>query len=579
MTMTEINRFADLGDELGPLPNIWGEGALFAYSGLDGPTDAASGFVLTYDAEPYDLLIHTPQRRRLRLRMPAPLVTRLALNDAVVIAGAQGDLALTFAAWHTVIGQLPPDATMALEDVDQGPNSTQLGSALALSIASDNSDTLALCRDGDRFALSYGRKAPLAIKRAQAGLTADLRARLNAILDAYDALPHLVDPQRQRLLRKCFSVMRVNALAAEGAIAQHWSTPDRVPHKDMWLWDSVFQSLPMNRINPRAAWAYLKSVLDAQKPDGLIPHRMAPSGDTSAITQPPLLAWAVWENYGALGDKACLAYALPRLAAYLQWDLDHRDADGNHLLEWFIQGDVRCRSGESGLDNSPRFDAAIALDAVDFSVFAAQDMGYVSRIAAELGDQDMAQRWADRAAATSRAVHQHLWDADARFYFDRRLDTGQLSPVAAVTGFMPLLLEDLPPDRLAPLLDWLQDPAHFASAMPLPSVSLSDPEWCTDMWRGATWLNLNYLVIRGLRRQGANDAAQRLANASIYYVNKYYERFGVLFEFYDAADQRPPTRCDRKGPHQAPYDIRLKMDAIRDYHWTAAVIAELLLTD
>ncbi|MEK6793373.1 MAG: hypothetical protein AABZ39_01255, partial [Spirochaetota bacterium] len=43
------------------------------------------------------------------------------------------------------------------------------------------------------------------------------------------------------------------------------------------------------------------------------------------------------------------------------------------------------------------------------------------------------------------------------------------------------------------------------------------------------------------------------------------------FEFYDAKDGVPTMRCDRKGPTTSVYDIRKKMDSIRDYHWTAAL--------
>lgn len=97
------------------------------------------------------------------------------------------------------------------------------------------------------------------------------------------------------------------------------------------------------------------------------------------------------------------------------------------------------------------------------------------------------------------------------------------------------------------------------------------------MWRGATWINFNYLVILGLRRQGLAELAQELAEKTIRYVNKYYEQFGVLFEFFDAKDERTPPECDRKGARRPPYDIRRKMDSIRDYHWTAALTFCLLL--
>ena len=50
----------------------------------------------------------------------------------------------------------------------------------------------------------------------------------------------------------------------------------------------------------------------------------------------------------------------------------------------------------------------------------------------------------------------------------------------------------------------------------------------------------------------------------------------MVFEFYDAQDKIPPPACDRKGPHREPYDIRVKMDSIRDYHWTAALVVAFL---
>jgi len=53
------------------LPAVWGEGALFAFSGLDGATCSASGFAATFAAAPYGLLFHTPRRRTFTCA-PAP---------------------------------------------------------------------------------------------------------------------------------------------------------------------------------------------------------------------------------------------------------------------------------------------------------------------------------------------------------------------------------------------------------------------------------------------------------------------------------------------------------------------------
>ena len=557
------------------LPDVWGEGALFAFSGMDGCTQTASGFVGTAAARPYGLLFHTPLRRTLEISLSHPGRVRVATGDVLLVETGQGELALVYAAWHTLAGCLPVEARLALGSEDGMP-AEWVGQAW---VSSDPvaGDALALVRQGERFALAYGVDPQEAVERAQAGLGCDLADEMAARLELY-RLPILADPGRDRLLKKCLSVMKVNTLSPEAAIAQCWSTPDRVPHRHMWLWDSVFHSLAMNLVDPGLSWEFLKSVLDAQRPDGMIPHMITVDGRTSAITQPPILTWGVWENYLETCDREALAYALPRLEAYLEWDLAERDQDHNGLLEWFIEGDASCRSGESGLDNSPRFDEAILLDAVDFSTFAALDMGYLSRIAGELGDAQRAAAWQARSAALAQAIHAALWDEVDGFYYDRTLD-GRFTRVRAATGFLPLLLPDLPSERVQRLVGLLKDPSQFNTAFPVPSLAVSHPAWSTDMWRGATWVNLNYLIALGLRRQGCPAEAGWLASKTIHYVDYYYRSYGVLFEFFDAKDERPPLACDRKGQRVEPYNIRRKYDSIRDYHWTAALVACLLMDE
>ena len=548
------------------LPDVWGEGALFAFSGLDGNTDSRTGFVATFGAEKYDLLFHTPERFILEIRPPREGVVKVATGDVLIVETPDGMLCVAYAAWHTLVGLYPEGTHIAPKPL--------------VWLDEDSNEHEYLEVSDGQFVFSYGTTQEEAEARGDAARKLDIADVIRARLQSYADLPQL-PPGDDRLLKKCFSVMRVNTLAPEGdassgVIARTWSTPDRVPHKRMWLWDSVFHSLAMNRFDPEIACDFLLAVLDTQREDGMIPHFSGPDGRTSRITQPPILAWGVWENYNVLRDKTRLQLALPKLERYLEWNLAHRDQNGNHLLEWFIEGDPLCRSGESGLDNSPRFDEAILLDAVDFSTFQARDMACVAQLWRALGEPERAAVWEKRAAAMRHAIHSLLWDDNTRFYYDRNFD-GRLSPVMAVTGFLPLLLEDMPADRVERLIGHLKDPNTFATAFPIASVAANDPRWSTDMWRGATWINLNYLVVQGLRLHQRHAEADWLADLTISHVGKYYERYGVLFEFFDAKDERPPTQCDRKGPHQEPYDIYRKMDSIRDYHWTAALTALLLL--
>jgi len=551
------------------LPNIWGEGLIFAFSGLDGQTQSTSGFTLTAHNRPYSFLIHTPKRHILEIDVEETGKVLAATSDVLVVQFDEELLLVTFSAWHSVVGFLPSHIDLRLIDKTSGCSRTVSG-------VSQKEGVLKVEFRGNRFCLSYGNDIKMAKERALAGLDIDAEEVAMTSLMKYENLPALKNRKLERLMKKCLSVMRVNSLDAEGIFEQHWSTPDRVPHKDLWLWDSVFHSIGMNEINPAISWEFLKSVLDHQYKDGMISHQVSVNGKQSNITQPPILSWGVWENYLHLKDQQCLAYAAPRLERYLVWDMANRDQKQNQLLQWFIQENENCRSGESGMDNSPRFDEALTLDAVDFSVFLAVDANCLSKIFEVLGKPSKRDYWGRIGESVEKKIHDELWDTERGFYFDRNMN-GVFSNVWAVTGFIPLILPNFPEERTNRLLELLADPKYFKTRFPIPSVSVSDPQWSTDMWRGATWVNMNYLIIEGLLKQGCGALAESLRQQTISMVEKYYEESGVIFEFYDARDTIPPMDCDRKGPPIHPYDLRLKVDSIRDYHWSAALVIKMLM--
>lgn len=559
------------------VPDRWGEGLLFGFSGVDGPTDVLSSFVATATARPFGLLFQHWTRRLLEIEVPDGGQVRIATGDVMGAEWADGTaLLVAFATCHSIVGLVPSGADVTLR-FESGRPTAQSGNAV---VAEDSrwGDALALCSVDSQFALGYGRTVDEATALAERALQEDpvevARQRLRFLRRG----PASPDKRHARLLAKCLSVMKVNTLGPEGQVARRWSTPDRVPHRDMWLWDSVFHSFAMNHVDPDLAWDFLAAVLESQRDDGMVPERAGPYGEPDPMTQPPLLAWAVATNYRRGRDRDRLAWAFPRLERASEWNLEHRDDNHNGLLEWLIEDDEQCRSGESGMDNSPRFDDALTLDAVDFSAYAALDMAHLAGIAAELGEWSRAERWTDASRQMSGAIDRLLWDGRRSFYYDRNL-TGDLSAVTAVSGLLPLLLSDLSPTRVDRLIEALDDPALFKSKVPVPSVAVSAPYWSTDMWRGAAWVNTNFLIICGLHQHGRERAAQRLRAQTIEMVSTYYERYGVLFEFFDSSDERPPTECDRKGPRSGPYDVRGKYDAIRDLHWTAALTACLILDE
>jgi glycogen debranching enzyme len=374
-----------------------------------------------------------------------------------------------------------------------------------------------------------------------------------------------------RLLAKALSVMKVNYESPQGIFNCRWTTPDRWPHRFMWLWDSAFHAVAMSLFATDLAQEALRAVLDQVREDGLLVHMHGPEGPRSEISQPPILGWALWILAERGADKDWLADCLDPLWRHLEWMRTQRDRNGNDVPEWFIEGDPFCRCGECGLDNSPRFDRALLLDAVDFGSWLSHDYRCVSDLAGRLGRSDIARAAGEHAHRIGQATNMCCWSADQEFYFDRDHE-GSLSPVKAVTGFMPLFAGIATTDQAQAVARHLRNPATFGPALPVPTVSVDSGTFCKDMWRGPVWMNLNYHVYLGLKRYRLDEEAEGLRQTMLEAIGHWYQKEGCLFEFYDALDVTSPRELDRKqrlarGKGMAP---------ISDYHWTAVVTAALL---
>ena len=51
-------------------------------------------------------------------------------------------------------------------------------------------------------------------------------------------------------------------------------------------------------------------------------------------------------------------------------------------------------------------------------------------------------------------------------------------------------------------------------------------------WQGPIWINVNYLVFKGLLNYGFLEEAKELAEKTILLLGNDYERFGALHEYY-----------------------------------------------
>ena len=558
-------------------PNVWGQGALFAFSGLDGENGIGSGLYgwlcgdrpgVSFCEGKLDLVLMLNGVRDLQYEIVASDVIRAKLNGSET-------LTLLFADNDTVIGYFPEQVTPRI--VTDIPRSAVNG---CVFYHDTNEDYCALrlpTADGCRFALSVSKESgEEAERKARAALELDIGALAQEKMAFYDELPvpdGLTELQ-ERTLAKCFSIMRSQVYSPQGKFSGWWTTPDRLPHKGLWLWDSVFHSMGNVQISKKLAEDSLFSVLETQSENGFIPHRAGPD-DASEITQPPVLAWGFLELYKKCGDVEILEKSYTALQKYLIWNRSYRDGSNNNLYEWQINPDnPRCRCDESGMDNSPRFDNVEHMDCIDFSCFMAREMLAMAEISAVLenGEEAFWREWYEKIR---EAVNETLWDEKDGLYYDRIIRTGECKRVKAVSSFLPLFAGICTPERAARLVQNLEDPALFGTPFGIPSIARDDATFGTDMWRGPVWINYNYMVALGLYDYGYTELADRILRTTIAVLSQWYEADGVIYEFYDSENKVSPRQLSRKGAPIVPYNPVIRMQSIRDYGWSSTLFVAI----
>jgi hypothetical protein len=405
--------------------------------------------------------------------------------------------------------------------------------------------------------------------------------------------------------------------SAVSVLDANWADDHMVPSRRLyphqWSWDAAFIAIGLAYTNPSRAWRDLRHLFAAQWPDGRVPHivfdpRTAeddyfpgpafwdvpayagrPAPGSTGLVQPPMHAIAAWEVYrratshGAACARAAgaeLALLYPRLVAQQDYLLGARDAGGDGLVSIV-------HPWESGLDNSPAWDAALAAVPADLTLLhryerrdlqvadpahrptdldyaryvglalAYRDGGYadtalaerhafvvecpsvnaivgaaelaLAQIAAVVGADPGPHR--DRAQRITAAVAEHLYDPRTRTFRARDVRTRTLSPARCVNGLVPLLLPGLPAEHVGAIMAEVSSARYGPprqTGLPVPSHDRTaagfDP---LRYWRGPTWININWLLRRGMQLHGYLGEAGDLRTAMMRLVLRsgHYEYF------------------------------------------------------
>lgn len=551
------------------LNKIWGYGQLFGFSAYEGKNRYQDDHILMTMKEDlcfrYEFKEH--YLRASFINKKDKVSYDYVMSDFVLAKINQNKFILTFADNDTLVGISPNLMTFTSETSLKKikyKNTTiyQIDHHYLTLIYQKINKTY-------KFVIHHSLNLNDAKKDLKRYLNVNLDALVKHYIDYYKKMPKCKDNKYESLYYKCLSVNKVNTHTKEGKVKYFWTTPDRVPHRHMWLWDTGFHALMMAEFNIKKAEESVLAMLTQMKPNGFLPH-MANPNDMSDITQPCILSWVCYKLYQKSHNIKFLKAVAPYLNQYLTYDIKYRDENKNGLLEWKTDpNDKRCKCGESGLDNSPRFDFDNKMDCIDFSSYLALDSKYLSLIYKAINNPKLSKKWNETYLKVAHQINKLMYDEQDGVYYDY-LFNHKLTKCLTPTSFLPLFVGIMNKEQVKKMVKVLFDKNLLNTPLPFASISRKHKQFSNDMWRGGVWLNINYFLIVGLKQYGYIKEAKEIRDKTLNAVNKWYQKTGCIFEFYDPMNKVSPFYCKRKGSPLKEPDYRKHVHSISDYHWSAA---------
>jgi glycogen debranching enzyme len=401
---------------------------------------------------------------------------------------------------------------------------------------------------------------------------------------------------RNELAQRALAVLEANWLG-------HATKPSPTLYPHQWSWDSACIAMGYSAWNQKRAESELRSLFAGQWRNGLLPHivftdgaryfpgpefwqteRSADAPDrprTSGIVQPPIHATAALRVYERARDRgratAFLEQLLPHLRAWHEYLYRERSRSDDGLVEIW-------HPWESGMDNSPLWDAALAritlgpgqvpvyqrvdvqlADASERSPFAIQpvlfnsllvqanrDLAEIARVAGA-----EAAPFEERAEQTAAGIEARLWDDEHVLYADFDVLSGEHVPARSAAGLAPLYASVPSRERAARMVEELGGSRVDVgdNGFAVTSLAPDDPGFDpTRYWRGPVWPILNWVLQRGLDRYGYAALASQVRSALIELAQT-----GGFWEHYN-----PTTRRGHGG---------------EQFAWTAGLVLDVLATE
>ena len=272
------------------------------------------------------------------------------------------------------------------------------------------------------------------------------------------------------------------------------------------------------------------------------------------MIQPPLIAQSVEAIYKKNKDINFLSEVVPKLKKYYTWLAENRDPDKDGLISIISPY-------EAGMDQSSSFDPVMEIEGkhallmslagrkITFKnmmrnynlerIFAADyfnvedvlvnsiyiyNLKILIKLLHEIDMEKDARWFMQKYNLAKSSLLEKCFDKDRKVFFDLYSKEEKVSKILTIKSLMPLILDidKKYADRL--VKEHLLNNDEFDLAYPVPTVARSEPSFLPAppviarepiIWRGPTWINTNWYLVKGLQNHGFDVEAKKLIERTL----------------------------------------------------------------
>lgn len=342
------------------------------------------------------------------------------------------------------------------------------------------------------------------------------------------------------VIREADKLLQKNRRTKDGYT---FTIPSAQKYVGQWLWDSCFQAEALGNLDIGMAEKELTSLMASQWENGMVPHKSKYSGlekkiaPTSKITQPPFIARATLDVYMKGGDKEFLEAMFPKLQDYCAWIERERMVDGvvkyinpiesgeDNSIIWDtkledrlgIEGRIKRAYGWFSSMNKSLQSIETGIKSVTATAVYADSLECMAQMAGELGNNGLKEFYTNKKAEVIGAMKKEF-KADDGLYYNKTIEGkhSKLLKYKTHAIFDPLFCGALTQEEAKQLVnDHLLNQQEFWTNYPIPTVAVNEPKFSEVYWRGPVWVNMNWMLQKGLLRCGFNDLAEKVLKSTV----------------------------------------------------------------